>query len=177
MGWEERDAAYAGWVILWRWIKWVGTGAAIAVLALLAWNAWASAPPPTTTLKVCTGTLPVTSLLSNHDGGCHTYDVSATEKLAADLLNHGDDDTFRHVYYRGGDPACVFTARISYPNPDEPSWARTRIESDVSGGRECNAHTRDGQCAYIAQGYSILAVTGQSCSEAGVPLCTGPFCR
>ena len=76
----------------------------------------------------------------------------------------------------GGDPACVFTARVRYPNPDEPSWARTRVLSDVAGGRECNASTQDSQCAYIAQGYSILAVTGQSCSQAGVPLCQGPFC-
>ena len=176
MGWRERDEAYA-WLYHAR--QW-GKGIVIALLAvaclLIAWHVAASAPPPQTTLKVCTGTLPATSLLSNHDGSCHTYDVSATEKLAADLLNHEDDDTFRHVYYRGGDPACVFTARISYPNPDEPSWARTRIEHDVSGGRECNAHTPDGQCAYIATGYSILAITGASCSEAGVPLCGGPFC-
>ena len=147
-----------------------------AIVSSFVLQAHADDDPPSTELRICTGTLPATSLLSNHDAPCHDYTSTSTEKLAADLLSHDDDDTFRHVYYRGGDPACIFTAKITYADPDEPSWARTRIESDVSGGRECNAGTPDGQCAYIAQGYSILAVTGQSCSQAGVPLCTGPLC-
>ena len=147
-----------------------------AAVALSAGHVFADDSPPQTEVRICDGTLPATSLLSNHDASCFDYTVAATGKLAADLLNHDDDDTFRHVYFRGGDPACIFTARVRYPNPDDPSWARTRVLSDIAGGRECNEHTPNGQCAYIAPGYSILAVTGQSCSQAGVPICTGPFC-
>lgn len=145
--------------------------------ALSLGEARADDDPPSTKLRICTGTLPATSLLSDHDGACHDYTVSAQGRLAADLLNHDDDDTFRHVYFRSGDPACVFTASIRYPNPDQPSWARTRVESNIAGGRDCSASTPDGQCSYIAQGYAILAVTGGSCSQHGIPLCTGLFCR
>ena len=179
MGWRAREDAVRSALERATWkhrAKWVAIAVVVVGALALAVQAVADDDPPKTSLTVCTGTLPATSLLSDHDGACYDYDVSATEKLSADLLNHEDDDTFRHVYWREGDPACVFTARVRYPNPDQPSWARTRLLSDVSGGRECNRQTRDGQCAYIAQGYSILAVTGASCSQAGVPLCGGPFC-
>ena len=156
----------------------IGTCMVLGALGLLAVSkaAFADDDPPQTELRICGGALPATSLLSNHDGSCFDYTVSAVETYAGDLLNNGDDDAYRHVYYRGGDPACVFTARVHYPNPDEPSWKQTRLLSQVAGGRECNAGTPNGQCAYISSGYSILAVTGQSCSQAGVPICTGPFC-
>ena len=127
--------------------------------------------PPSTELRICGGTLPATSLLSDHDAACYDYTVSSVDTQGADLLNSNDDDTYRHVYYRGGDPSCVFTARLHH-SPDHDQ----RFLTEVSGGRDCNASTPNGQCAYISSGYSVFAVTGQSCSQAGVPLCTGPFC-
>ena len=132
--------------------------------------------PPQTEVRICDGTLPATSLLSNHDASCYDYTINAVEAQAGDILNHNDDDTYRHVYFHDGDPACIFTARVHYTNPDDPSWARHRYLTEVSGGRECNASTPNGQCAYISSGYAILGVTGQSCSQAGIPSCTGPFC-
>ena len=122
-------------------------GFLVAVLAALV-LVWAGAgrvlahdDPPQTELRICGGTLPATSLLSNHDASCFDYTVGAVSTYGADLLNNGDDDTYRHVYFRGGDPACVFTARVHFPNPDEPSWKQTRLLSNVAGGRECNAST------------------------------------
>ena len=118
------------------------------------------AAPPSTTVKVCRGALPSTSLIGNADaGGCITYDVGAVDRSAPDLLNSNDDDTFRHVYWLSGDPACVGTGK------------------PLTSGRDCSRDSPDGQCAYIAEGYALYAVTGGSCSEAGVGLCSGPFCR
>ena len=129
---------------------------------------------PSTRLKVCSGPLPSLSLRDNAEGGCHDYTVSYPHGVhddpgfLPDYLNNRDDDTFRHVYFEGGSPACVFTGK---------RLTRTagRI-SNVDGGRDCNAGGPQ-QCAYIAQGYQIYAVTGKSCSEAGVPICGGLFCR
>ena len=120
------------------------------------------AQPPSTTLKVCRGDLPATSVLGNADAspGCLTYEVGATDRNAPDVLAHNDDDTFRHVYWQAGDPACVGTGK------------------PLASGRDCNADSRpEGQCAYVAQGYELTATTGGSCSEAGVGLCQGLWCR
>lgn len=118
--------------------------------------------PPSTTLKVCRGTLPSTSVLGNADAdpGCLTYEVGATDRRTPDLLSHDDADTFRHVYWQSGDPACVGTGK------------------PLGSGRDCSVDSRpEGQCAYVAEGYALYAVTGGSCSEAGVGLCSGPFCQ
>ena len=132
-------------------------------LALMAFNAAADDNPPKTRVHICDGPLPSLSLDCGAEGGCQDYDVNAASMAHPDYLNHKDDDTFRHVYWRNGDPACVFTAD---PNGDGVKH--------VSGGRDLNERER---VAYIAEGWHIYAVTGQSCSEAGVPLCGGLFCR
>ena len=118
------------------------------------------AEPPSTTLKVCGGTLPSTSVLGDHDAPCHTYEVSSTDPGAPDLLNSDDDDEFRHVYWMAGDPACVGTGK------------------PLASGRDCGPDDgAAGQCAYISEGFAIYALTGASCSQHGVGLCSGPFCR
>ena len=117
------------------------------------------AAPPSTTLMVCRGNLPSLSVRSASNGGCVSYEVSSTDRSAPDLLNRNDDDQFRHVYWMGGDPACVGTGK------------------PIASGRDCAASDPDGQCAYVSEGYSIFALTGGSCSEHGVGLCEGPFCR
>ena len=118
------------------------------------------AAPPSTSLLICEGTLPSTSLADHHDAPCHPFTVSATDRHRPDYLGSNADDTFRHVYFRSGDPACVGTGL------------------PLTSGRDCTAGLgNDGQCGYISQGFHIYAVTGQSCSEAGVGLCEGPFCR
>ena len=143
-------------------------GAAVLGLIVLAASgarAHDEDAPPSTSVLVCGGTLPVSSLRSNHDAPCYSYDIGATEKADADYLGHRTDDEFRHVYYQSGDPSCVFTAGRS----------GERLV-DIAGGRDCNADTPDSQCAYIAEGWAIYGVTGGSCSEAGVPICTGIYC-
>ena len=141
------------------------------VLMLASGPLWADGDPPATQVRICTGTLPATSLLSNHDAACHDYTIASTDTRHAGYLAHNDDDTFRHVYFRGGDPACIFTGQYHHATA-----ASVFYVTDQGGGRDCNAGTPDGQCAYIAEGWAIFAVTGQSCSQADVPVCTGPFC-
>ena len=147
-------------------------GISILMLALIGvvHLARADDAPPSTKVSICGGTLPVSSLKSNHDGPCYTYTVSATQLQSADYLGHRDDDEFRHIYFEGGDPACLFTAR-RHVNPEGSVWL-----TDISGGRDCNDDTPDTQCGYIAEGFAIYAVTGMSCSTAAVPICQGPFC-
>ena len=123
------------------------------------WTDLRDSEPPSTRLLVCGGSLPATSLRDNADGsGCHVYDVGSTDRRAPDLLNRNDDDEFRHVYYESGDPACVGTGK------------------PVESGRDCGPGEPQ-QCAYISEGFSIYAVTGGSCSQHTIGLCTGPFCR
>ena len=118
------------------------------------------AAPPSTTVKVCEGTLPATSVLGHHDAPCPTFVISAQDAGAPDYLGHAADDTFRHVYRISGDPACVGTGK------------------PLGSGRDCTVDSApEGQCAYIAEGFAIYAVTGGSCSEHGVPLCGGLLCR
>ena len=114
--------------------------------------------PPSTTIKACRGPLPSLSTEHGAQDGCVTYVVSATSKAAPDYLSQGDDNTFRHFYHDGGAPACLGTGT-------KAAWG---------GGRDLNAQQ---DAAYIAQGYHVYAITGGSCSEAGVGLCVGPFCR
>lgn len=117
------------------------------------------AAPPSTTLKVCRGDLPSQSVLGSADVGCLTYEVGSTDAAHPDLLSHDDADTFRHVYRVSGDPACVGTGK------------------PLGSGRDCTVDSApEGQCAYIAEGYGVYAVTGGSCSQHGVGLCSGPFC-
>ena len=146
----------------------VWAAAVIAALAFVA-EAFADDAPPQTEVRICGGTLPATSLLSNHDAPCYEYTITATDRAHPGLLNHNTDDEFRHVYYLGGDPACIFTADYHHETGGF-------LVDHQDGGRDCNASTPNGQCAYIAQGYAIFAVTGQSCSQASVPICTGLYC-
>ena len=124
------------------------------------------AAPPATTLKVCRGPLPSLSVRDSAQDGCVSFVVNATDPTAADYLSQGGDNDARHVYGVSGDPACVGTL---------PERKRGPLDS----GRDCiPPGSGDGvQCAYIAQGYALGAVTGQSCSQAGVGACSGPFCR
>ena len=150
-----------------RWLWPLAIAAVLIVLAVVAQAVLADDDPPQTGVVVYNGPLPGESLPSNH-ANAHHYAVTATDKARGDLLNHNDDDTFRHVWYAGGDPACIYTANLRVGSGDVYG---------ISGGRDCHEHTPSGQCAYISEGWTIFAITGQSCSEAGVPLCTGPFCR
>ena len=118
------------------------------------------AEPPSTTLKICGGDLPSQSVLGSHDAPCYTYDLGATDTAAPDYLGHANDDEFKHVYYVSGDPACVGTG------------------PPIGSGRDCNADSGpDGQCGYFAEGFHVYGLTGGSCSQHGVGLCSGPFCR
>ena len=117
------------------------------------------AAPPETRVNVCAGALPSTSLVGNADaGGCRLRDVSSTDPAAPDYLGHDNDDTFRHVYFVSGDAACIGTG------------------TPLGSGRDCGPGGPE-QCAYISEGYAVYAVTGGSCGEHGVGLCSGPFCR
>ena len=123
------------------------------------WTDLRDSAPPSTTLKVCRGDLPSQSVLGSADAGCLTYEVGSTDRAHPDLLAHNDDDTFRHVYRISGDPACVGTGK------------------PLGSGRDCTIDSApEGQCAYVAEGFAIYAVTGGSCSENGIALCSGPFC-
>ena len=113
---------------------------------------------PKTTLQICEGGLPSLSLVGSAQDGCHSVDVSATTTAAADAILYAPS-SFSHLYRVSGDPACIFTGSREHPG----------------GGRDCRPE--DSQCAYISEGWHTFAVTGQSCMEAGVPACGGPFCR
>ena len=122
-------------------------------------DAIGDAAPPSTRIMICGGSLPATSVRDNADGsGCHIYDVGSTDRANPDLLNRNDDDEFRHGYYISGDPACVGTGK------------------PVQSGRDCGPGEAE-QCLYVAEGFSIYAVSGGSCSEHAIGLCEGIFCR
>ena len=139
---------------------------AVATMLLPA-DACADDDPPATQLEVCRGPLPSLSLWHNAQDGCVRFVVTATNPAAADYLSQGGDNTARHVYVLEGDPACVGTLLA-------------RGAGALASGRDCVPSGNDVpdpvQCAYIAQGYALGAVTGASCSQAGVEPCTGPFC-
>ena len=144
----------------------------LAILVLLLSSPlWADDDPPQTEVRICGGTLPATSLLSNHDAPCYNYTITATDIAHPGYLSHRSDDQFRHVYWKGGDPACIYTGDYHRATGHSVFYV-----TDQAGGRNCRDSTNDGQCAYIATGYAIFAVTGQGCSQAGVPICTGPLC-
>ena len=139
----------------------------VLFLAGLGVKLFADDDPPHTHLQICDGNLPSLSLHSASNEGCWDVTVNATDPARPDYLNREDDASFRHVYHVEGDQACVFTA-----NPDGSHGA----VKDVSGGRDCSGGGYS-QCSYIAEGWHVYAVTGKSCSEAGVPLCGGLFCK
>lgn len=119
------------------------------------------ATPPSTVVQVCSGPLPSLSLIGTAQNGCTLYTISSTDRQKPDYLDTDDWNTFRHVYYVSGDPACIGTGK------------------PLGSGRDCgpNQHlVHQGQSAYIAQGWALYGVTGGSCSEYDVPLCQGPFC-
>ena len=168
---------YEGMKDGWSGLPWV-FGVVLAVLLAIGIligmglkAAFADDDPPSTDLYVCSGTLPATSLRDNHDAPCYPYTVSSTDADHPGYLGHNNDDTFRHVYHEGGDPACIFTG--TYHRATGHSVFHV---TEQGGGRECSAGTPDGQCAYIAEGWAIFAVTGGSCSQHGIPICTGTLC-
>ena len=99
-------------------------------------------------------------------------DVVPPGASLADAVQVGGESLdFRWFFHAGeavsssGNPtACVFTARK----------VGGRLV-DVGGGRNCGGGPAE-QCAYIAEGYHVWAVSGLSCTALGVPLCSGPFC-
>ena len=134
-----------------------------ATLMLFAFPTYADDDPPKTKARICDGPLPSLSLDGSAEDGCYGYDITATGLEHPDYLTHEDDGTFRHVYFNSGDPACIFTA--------DPHGNGVK---HVSGGRDINP---DERVAYIAEGWHIYGISGKSCSEAGIPLCSGLFCR
>ena len=74
---------------------------------------------------------------------------------------------FRHLVHESGPAGCVYTGELRTP---------TGLVLHSGGGRECPRAPGDRRCGYIAQGYSVFAVAGQSCAAAGIAPCTGPFC-
>ena len=131
--------------------------------SLLYSLAYADDPPPSTTLQSCRGPLPSLSLRDNAQDGCVSFDVGATDPDDPDHLAKGGKNTYRHVYFVSGDAACVGTL-------DKGG----RLDS----GRDCSADDEpSGQCAFIAQGYELFAVTDGSCSQHGVTPCEGFFCK
>ena len=137
--------------------------ASIAILVAI-WLAaslavsYADDDPPKTTLTICDGGLPSTSLLGSAQGGCHSVDVTATDPLHFAQIAY-QAQSFMHIYRDAGDPACIYT-KDSRGRPD--------------AGRDCRPETH--QCAFIAMGWHTYAITGQSCMEAGIPECGGGFC-
>ena len=164
-------AAYLSWFLgLPSWRRALYAILAIVVLFFLSavlQKTFADDEPPATTLEVCRGPLPSLSLWHNAQDGCVRFVVNATEADHADFLSRGGDNTARHVYVLEGDPACVGTLDVRHAG---------RLHS----GRDCvpsgNGTPDPIQCAYIAQGYALGAITGASCSQAGVEPCAGPFC-
>ena len=120
--------------------------------------AFADDDPPKTTLDICDGGLPSTSLLGSAQGGCHSVDVTATDPLHFAQIAY-QAQSFMHVYRERGDPACIYT-KDSRGRPD--------------AGRDCRPENH--QCAFIAMGWHTYAITGQSCQQAGIPECQGAFC-
>ena len=143
-----------------HWLRrnWLWLAFMLAIGVGIGGSAFADDDPPKTTLTICDGGLPSTSLLGSAQGGCHSVDVTGVEVEHAPQIAY-QPQSFMHVYRDAGDPACVFT-RDSRGNP--------------GGGRDCRPE--DHQCAFIAMGWHVFAVTGQSCLQAGVAQCTGPFC-
>ena len=83
----------------------------------------------------------------------------------------GESADFRWFFHAGeavqgpNPTACVFTA-------DRGADGRL---TNIGGGRNCGGGPSE-QCAYIAEGYHVFAVSGLSCTALGVPLCGGLFC-
>ena len=145
--------------------------AVLVVASLVSHYVKADDAPPKSTLKVCGGPLPSLSLDGGAEGGCFTYDVSATSihdpGAPPDHLAHDDEDEYRHIYFVEGDPACVMTGYLH---------RGARFPYALGSGRDLNRSSQE-HVAYVAQGYGIFATTGASCSEIGVSLCRGGFCR
>ena len=138
-------------------------------IMLYIWSAGkvrADDDPPQSTLTICTGGLPINSLLGSAQGGCHDVEITSTTIEDARLIGY-EPQAFSHEYYVSGDPGCIFTA--------EPKTMNTPKPETASGGRDFRPH--DSQVAYIAEGWHTYAITGQSCTQAGIPLCGGIYCR
>ena len=131
------------------------------VLFLVGTAVKADDSPPSTRLEVCRGSLPSLSVEHSAQYGCVPYTVTSIDPANPDHLVKNDDwNNFRHVYFKGGDPACVGTLKNGRLDSGR--------DADVGG---------DSQVAYIVEGFGLYAVTGGSCSEHKVPQCGGPFCR
>ena len=134
-------------------------GVVVLVLLLLgSAKVFADDDPPKTTLTICDGGLPSTSLLGSAQGGCHSVDVTATDPLHFAQIAY-QAQSFMHIYRTSGDPACIYT-KDSRGRPD--------------AGRDCRPE--DHQCAFIAMGWHTYAITGQSCQQAGIAECEGLYC-
>ena len=148
-------------------MKLLGVNVLIHLAVLYGWLAlslaWADDPPPSTSLLLCRGPLPSLSLRGNAQDGCVSFDVGATEPERPDHLAKGGRNTYRHLYFVEGDPACVGTLDG---------------EGRLDSGRDCSRDDLpSGQCAFIARGYEVYAVTDGACSQHGVGACSGPLCK
>ena len=136
-------------------------------IMLYIWSAGkvrADDDPPKTSISICGGGLPSLSLRDAAQDGCKSYDITATDPEHPDYLEF-DQTAFRHIYYVSGDPACVGTG--SYP-----------LKGKFDSGRDITTDPAESpQKAYVAWGFAVYGITGKSCSEAGVSMCQGGFCR
>ena len=141
-------------------------GVMVVVLLLIgSGKVFADDDPPESVLSICTGGLPVESLQGSAQFGCHDVQISATEVEDARLIGY-EPQAFSHEYFVSGDPGCIFTA--------EPRTMNTPKPETASGGRDFRPG--ESQVAYIAEGWHTYAITGQSCQQAGIPLCGGLYC-
>ena len=140
---------------------WVLAALAVIVLLVACGAVWGDDDPPATKMTMCRGALPSLSLRADAQDGCVIFTVTATDPMRPDYLSKGGDDTFRHVYWEDGDPMCIGTLQ----------------ETHLAAGRDCDADSLHDACAYIGRGWRVYAITGQSCSQAGVEPCLGGFCK
>ena len=142
---------------------------AILIAIWLAANgltqAFADDDPPQTAINICSGGLPSLSTEGSAQDGCHIDAVTAVHPAHAPRIAYFAQ-SFSHYYWHEGDQACIFTR-------DGPGHDHGRPGS----GRDCRPGTTDQQCAYIGEGWPVFAITGQSCTEAGIPLCGGLWCE
>ena len=145
--------------------------AVLVVASLVSHYVKADDAPPQTILLECLGPTPLNSVEHSCENGENTYQVNATgihdPGAPPDYLSTESEGSFRHFYWKGGDRACLFTASIR-PGAGMPF--------DIGGGRDMGPESAH-HAAYIAEGWHVFATTGGSCSQVGVGLCSGIFCR
>ena len=95
-------------------------------------------------------------------GPVHIHAGMHADEIAAALPE------FRHAFWEGGSPGCLFTA-------DRMPDGRPNF-STIGGGRSVPHTPSDHRAGYFSQGYHIFALAGASCEQFGIEPCGGPFC-